>query len=160
DVATEAGVAYGEMGNAQAGMGVDAGDYDNDGREDLLVTNFSQEPNSLFHNDGGRFRDMSFPTRGGAATLLYLGFGTGFLDYDRDGWLDLFFANGHVMDDIEQYSDVVTWAQPNQLFRNRGPSVGGFRFEDVSAATNIGSRRAVSRGAAFGDFNNDGRTDI
>jgi hypothetical protein len=160
DVATEVGVAYGEMGNAQAGMGVDAGDYDNDGRDDLLVTNFSQEPNSLFHSESGRFRDMSFPTGVGAATLLYLGFGTGFLDYDRDGWLDLFFANGHVMDDIERYSDVVTWAQPNQLFRNRGPSAAGFHFEDVSAATGIGARRAVSRGAAFGDFNNDGRTDI
>jgi hypothetical protein len=103
---------------------------------------------------------MSFPTGVGAATLLYLGFGTGFLDYDRDGWLDLFFANGHVMDDIEKYSDVVTWAQPNQLFRNQGPSGRGVHFEDVSAATGVGGRRAVSRGTAFGDFNNDGRTDF
>jgi hypothetical protein len=160
DVATEAGVAYGELGNAQAGMGVDAGDYDNDGRVDLTVTNFSEETNSLFHNEGSRFRDVSFPAGIGAATLLYLGFGTGFLDYDRDGWLDLFFANGHVMDDIERYSDVSTWAQPNQLFRNRGPIASGPRFEDVSSATGIGARRDVSRGAAFGDFNNDGRTDI
>src|SRR5262249_10017573 len=83
----------------------------------------------------------------------------GFLDYDRDGWLDLFFANGHVMDDIEKYSDVVTWAQPNQLFRNRGARPAGARFEDVSVVTGIGARRAVSRGAALGDFNNDGRTD-
>jgi hypothetical protein len=160
DVATEMGVAFGELGNAQAGMGVDAGDYDNDGRVDLVVTNFSEETNSLFHNEGGRFRDVSFPEGIGAATLLYLGFGTGFLDYDRDGWLDLFFANGHVMDDIEKYSDVVTWAQSNQLFRNRGAAPAGARFEDVSAATGIAARRAVSRGAAFGDFNNDGRTDI
>jgi enediyne biosynthesis protein E4 len=166
DVATEAGVAFGELGNAQAGMGVDAGDYDNDGRVDLVVTNFSEEANSLFHNErgagerSGRFRDVSFPAGIGSATLLYLGFGTGFLDYDRDGWLDLFFANGHVMDDIEKYSDVVTWAQPNQLFRNRGAATPGARFEDVSAATGIGGRRAVSRGAAFGDFNNDGRPDI
>jgi enediyne biosynthesis protein E4 len=160
DVATETGVAYGEMGNAQAGMGVDVGDYDNDGRDDLLVTTFSQEPKSLYHNEGGRFRDASFPTGLGSATLLYLGFGTGFLDYDRDGWLDLFIANGHVMDDIERYSDVVTWAQPNQLFRNRGPAAAGFRFEDVSAATGVGDHRAVSRGAAFGDYNNDGRTDV
>jgi hypothetical protein len=172
EVATEMGVAYGELGNAQAGMGVDAGDYDNDGRVDLVVTNFSEETNSLFHNEGAfgdgatdrpvsspRFRDVSFPEGIGAATLLYLGFGTGFLDYDRDGWLDLFFANGHVMDDIEKYSDVVTWAQPNQLFRNRGTAPGA-RFEDVSLATGVGGRRAVSRGAAFGDFNNDGRTDI
>jgi hypothetical protein len=165
DVGTEAGVAYGELGNAQAGMGVDAGDYDNDGRLDLVVTNFSEETNSLFHNEGGqagsacRFRDVSFPAGIGAPTLLYLGFGTGFLDYDRDGWLDLFFANGHVMDDIEKYSDVVTWAQPNQLFRSRGAAPGA-RFEDVSATTGIGARRAVSRGAAFGDFNNDGRPDI
>jgi hypothetical protein len=141
-------------------MGVDAGDYDNDGRVDLLVTTFSQEPKALYHNEGGRFRDLSFPAGVGAATLLYLGFGTGFLDYDNDGWLDLFFANGHVMDDIERYSDVVTWAQTNQLFHNRGPSPSGGRFEDVSAATGIGARRAVSRGAAFGDFNNDGRIDI
>jgi hypothetical protein len=160
EVATEMGVAYSELGVAQAGMGVDAGDYDNDGQIDLVVTNFSEESNSLFHNEGDRFREVSFPAGVGSETLLTLGFGVGFLDYDRDGWLDLFFANGHVMDDIERYSDVVTWAQPNQLFRNRGSAPGVRRFEEVSQAAGVAGRRAVHRGAAFGDLNNDGRTDI
>jgi hypothetical protein len=160
EVATESGVAFSELGAAQAGMGVDAGDYDGDGKIDLVVTNFSEESNSLFRGEGERFREVSFPAGIGSETLLYLGFGVGFLDYDRDGWLDLFFANGHVMDDIERYSDVVTWAQPNQLFRNRGEAPGERRFDEVSRAAGVAERRAVSRGTAFGDFDNDGRTDI
>lgn len=157
DVAATAGVAFGEQGNTQAGMGVDAGDYDNDGRVDLTVTNFSEESNALYHNEGGGiFRERSFASGMGQATLMYLGFGTGFLDYDRDGWLDLFYANGHVMDDIDQYSDAVTWAQSNQLFRNRGDGT----FMEVSAATGVGEGKRVSRGAAFGDLFNRGQTDV
>jgi hypothetical protein len=92
----------------------------------------------------------------GATTLMYLGFGTSFLDYDRDGYLDMFFANGHVLDDIETYSDAVTWKQSNQLFRNRGDRT----FEEVSQLTGISEGKRVSRGAAFGDLFNDGHTDI
>lgn len=156
EVALDVGVAVGEQGNAQAGMGVDAGDFDNDGWVDLIVTYFSEETNGLYHNEKGLFRDISYPSGMGVSTLLYLGFGTGFLDYDRDGWLDLFFANGHVLDDIEMYSDAVTWRQSNQLFRNKGDGT----FEETSAATGISEGKRVSRGAAFGDLFNRGRTDI
>jgi len=156
EVALEQGVAVGEQGNAQAGMGVDSGDFDNDGRLDILVTNFSEESNALYHNENGLFRDISFPTGMGAATLMYLGFGAGFVDYDRDGWLDLFFANGHVLDDISLYSDSVTWEQSNQMFRNRANGT----FEEVSQSTGIGEGKRVSRGAAFGDLFNRGRADI
>ncbi len=156
DVALAMGVAVGERGNAQAGMGVDSGDFDNDGDLDILVTNFSEETNALYLNEGAAFRDISFPSGMGAATLMYLGFGTGFLDYDSDGLLDMFFANGHVLDDIETYSDAVTWKQSNQLFRN----IGDRRFEEVSAASGISEGKRVSRGAAFGDLFNRGRTDI
>jgi enediyne biosynthesis protein E4 len=156
EVALDSGVALGERGNTQAGMGADAGDIDNKGRLDLLVTNFSEEPNALYYNDGGRFRDISYSSGMGSATLMFLGFGTGFLDYDRDGFLDMFFANGHVLDDIETYSDAVTWAQSNQLFRNRGDRT----FEEVSEATGIAQGKRVSRGAAFGDLFNNGHTDI
>lgn len=154
--AVEMGVAFGEQGNAQAGMGVDIGDFDNDGHPDLLLSTFSEEPRALYHHEGAAFRDVSFASGVGAPTLMYLGFGTGFLDYDRDGGLDLFFANGHVLDDIAHYSDSVAWEQPNQLFRNRGDGT----FEDVSQPTGISQGKRVSRGAAFGDLFNDGHTDI
>ncbi|MFY7953099.1 MAG: CRTAC1 family protein, partial [Armatimonadaceae bacterium] len=156
EIALESGVAVGDQGNAQAGMGIDSGDYDNDGRPDVLVTNFSEETNSLYHNEGGNFRDRSYASGMGAATLTRLGFGAGFLDYDRDGWLDMFFANGHVMDDIDKYSDVATWKQPNQLFRNTGDG----KFTDVSGPSGIGDGVNVARGAAFGDLFNRGRTDV
>jgi hypothetical protein len=154
--AIDLGVAYGEQGNTQAGMGSDAGDYDNDGRLDLLVTNFSEESNSLYHNQGASFRESSFASGMGARTLMYLGFGSGFLDYDRDGLLDLFFANGHVLDDIDKYSDSVTWKQSNQLFRNLGRG----RFEETSDPMGVSEGKQVSRGAAFGDLFNDGHTDV
>ena len=85
--AEEMGLAFGEQGNAQAGMGVDTGDYDNDGHLDLLLTTFSEEPRALYHHEGGGFRDASYSSGVGAATVMYLGFGTAFIDYDRDGWL-------------------------------------------------------------------------
>lgn len=156
DVAKEVGVAYGEDGARRAGMGVDAGDYDNDGRLDLLVTNFSDEPNALYHHEGGLFREVSMASGMGSATLRTLGFGAGFLDYDLDGRQDLFFANGHVLDDIDAYSDTSTWKQSSQLFRN----LGGGRFEETSAASGIAAGQRVARGAAFGDLENRGRTDI
>jgi len=125
-------------------------------RVDLLVTNFSEESNALYHNEPGGFRDLSFLSGMGSRTLMYLGFGTSFLDYDRDGLLDLFFANGHVLDDIEKYADAVTYRQSNQLFRN----LGGGKFGETSAVTGIGAGKRVCRGAAFGDLFNDGRTHV
>jgi hypothetical protein len=156
DVALQLGTAYGEQGYTQAGMGADAGDFDNDGKLDILVTNFSEETNALYHNRDGLFKDISFQTGMGAKTLMYLGFGEGFLDYDRDGRLDLFFANGHVLDDIDLYSDSVTWKQSNQLFRN----LGNGKYGEVSQETGIAEGKRVSRGAAFGDLFNDGRTHV
>ena len=156
EVASPQGVAYSEEGVARAGMGVDVGDYDNDGQPDLLVTNFSEEANALFRNEGGSFRDVAMTSGMGSATLIYLGFGTAFLDYDRDGWLDLFFANGHVLDDIAMYSDTVKWAQPMQLFRNQANGT----FTDESKTSGVGEGTYVARGAAFGDLDNDGRPDL
>ncbi len=156
DVALEMGVAFGEQGNAQAGMGVDTGDFDNDGKVDILVTNFSEETNALYHNTGSLYRDISYQSGMGPPTLMRLGFGTAFLDYDRDGLLDMFFANGHVLDDIEKYSDAVTWPQANMLFRNKGD----LTFEDVSDATKLGSAKQVGRGSAVGDLFNTGHPDI
>jgi len=155
DTALQQGVAYGEKGVVQAGMGVDIGDTQNKGCLDILMSDFTQEPDSLFRKDNGSYHDVSMSVGIGPPTLTTLGFGDGFLDYDNDGWLDVFVANGHVMDDIGEYSDVVAWAEPNQLFHNRGDGT----FEEVSTAL-IGSRRQVSRGVAFGDLFNTGRTDI
>jgi len=123
---------------------------------DLIVTNFSEETNALYHNEGATFRDVSYSAGFGPATLMVLGFGTGFIDYDRDGRQDLFFANGHVLDDIEMYSDAITYKQANQLFRNKGDGT----FEDVSEISGIAKGKRVSRGAAFGDLFNSGHTDI
>lgn len=156
EIGQDVGVAFGEQGHAQAGMGVDVGDYDNDGKIDLLVTNFSEEANSLYHNQGEIFRDKTFQSGMGARTLMYLGFGTGFLDFDLDGWQDMFFANGHVLDDIEMYSDSVTWKQSNQLFRNKGDGT----FAEVSKEMGVSESKQVSRGTTFGDLFNRGRTDI
>jgi len=157
EVGLDVGAAFGEDGRSRAGMGVDAGDYDNDGTMDLLVTNFSEEPNTLYKNEGGTFVDVSYAAGIGQPSLNNLGFGCGFLDFDRDGWLDIFVANGHVMDDIEMYSDVAKWKQPKQLLRNRGDGT----YEDITEK--VGSallKKSVSRGVALGDYDNDGDVDV
>ena len=158
EVGLMTGVAYGEDGVARAGMGVDSGDYDGNGVPDLYVTNFSLEPNSLFRNNAnGTFTEMTFPAGLGNATLLYLAFGTGFLDYDNDGWLDLFAANGHVIDNIEKFEQNVTYEETNQLFHN----LGNGKFEEVSASAGDAFKiKRVHRGAAFGDIDNDGDIDV
>ena len=156
EVGLVTGTALSADGKAQAGMGVDAGDYDNDGDLDLFVTNYQLEHNALYRNDGSYYAEVSFATGLGKVSLNYLGFGTGFIDYDNDGWLDLFVANGHVHDNIEQYDALVTYRQTPQLLRN----LGG-RFEDVSAS--LGPAFATpyaGRGAAFADYDADGDTDI
>jgi hypothetical protein len=157
EVGLDVGAAFGEDGRSRAGMGVDVGDYDNDGKMDIIVTNFSEEPNTLYKNEGGTFVDVSYAAGIGQPSLNNLGFGCGFLDFDRDGWLDVFVANGHVMDDIEMYSDVAKWKQPKQLLRNKGNGTYEEIKEKVVSAL---QRKAVSRGVAFGDYDNDGDTDI
>jgi len=129
DMGLLSGTAFSADGASQAGMGVDAGDYDEDGDMDLFVTNFQLENNALYRNDGMVFSEVSFASGVGDVSLNYLGFGTGFFDYDNDGWLDLFVANGHVHDNIEQYDDLVTYAQKAQIFRNQG----GGRFTERTA---------------------------
>ncbi|MGH9751134.1 MAG: CRTAC1 family protein, partial [Candidatus Polarisedimenticolia bacterium] len=152
-----AGAAYAEEGRAQAGMGVDAGDYDNDGRFDLFVTNFSHDYSTLRHNEGDLFfLDVSMALGVGAATFPTLGWGTGFLDHDNDGDLDLFVANGHVFPMIDRAGLGTTWKQKNLLLRNDGG-----RFTDVSAASGPGFEELHSaRGAAFGDLDDDGDLDV
>ena len=158
DQALLAGVAYGEDGVARAGMGVDLGDYDRNGTPDIYVTNFSLEPNSLHRNNGnGTFTESTFGAGVGNPTLLFLGFGTAFKDFDHDGWLDLFAANGHVIDNISLFDSSITYAQTNQLFRNDGDG----RFTDVSDRAGAPFQvERVHRGAAFGDVDNDGDIDI
>jgi enediyne biosynthesis protein E4 len=161
DIGLVSGAAYGERGDAEGSMGVDAGDYDHDGRLDLIVTNFQNETNALYHNDGGgSWRYASFPTGVGAPSLVTLGFGVGFLDYDNDADLDLFWANGHVQDTIARADPECTFEQPRQLLENTGPTSPG-KFTDVSAEGGPAlTRPSVARGAAFGDYDNDGDIDI
>ncbi|MBM3265013.1 MAG: CRTAC1 family protein, partial [candidate division Zixibacteria bacterium] len=158
ETALASGAAFGEDGVARAGMGVDFGDYDRNGMLDLYVTNFSHEPNTLYRNNAnGTFTETTFAAGLGNPTLLFLAFGTAFFDYDNDGWLDLFAANGHVIDNIEKFEQSITYAETNQLFRNTGAG----RFTEVSATAGPAfSIRRVHRGAAFGDVDNDGDVDI
>jgi hypothetical protein len=138
-------------------MGVDAGDYDGDGSLDLVVTNFAQDYTTVYHNLGqGIFTDRSFESGVAAASGPYLGWGVGFIDIDNDGLLDLFVANGHVYPDIEQ-TGTSTYHQPNLLFRNQGKG----RLTKVTASEGGGLALArSSRGAAFGDYDNDGDIDV
>ncbi|HLZ91247.1 MAG TPA: CRTAC1 family protein [Candidatus Acidoferrum sp.] len=153
-----AGIAFSEDGVARAGMGVDAADYDHSGRPSLMITNFSNQMLSLYHNEGkGLFVDDAPQSAIGRATLLTLGFGCFFFDYDLDGWTDIFIANGHIDPDIQKVQANVKYAMPPHLFRNLGKG----KFEEVTnsmGAAFIAPR--VGRGAAYADINNDGRLDL
>ncbi len=153
EIAILTGCAYSADGIAQAGMGVDAGDYNSDGFLDLFVTNFSYETNTLYRNNGdGTFTDVSYKARLGEESYLLLGFGVGFFDPDNDGYLDIFIANGHIFPNVERTTDVLSYKQPNQLFWNQSDSTFiEMRFE---------GQHAVSRGTLFGDYDNDGNTDL
>ena len=155
--APSAGLAYSEDGRAQAGMGVHSGDYDRDGDFDLFVTNFSDDVNTLYANRGdGTFSDATHAAGLGGVVQPFLGWSTAFLDYDNDGWLDLFVANGHVYPQLRQLPSGLRYAQRNLLYRN----LEG-RFEEVGAAA-AGDWRAegVSRAAAVADYDDDGDPDI
>ena len=158
EVGVLSGVAYDGEGKAEAGMGVDFADYDNDGLLDIFVTNFDFETNTLYRNQGsGFFIDVTDLVGLGQDREPYMGWGTKLLDYDQDGDKDLFVANGHLQDNIHLYNDVMTYAQSNQLFRNEGQG----KFTEVTLGSGPGllSKR-VGRGVAFGDYDNDGDTDI
>lgn len=152
DVALLSGVAYNSDGRAQAGMGVDAADFDDDGAEDLFVTNLIHETNNLFRNDGhGNFVDASAPFGLGPVSRLFTGFGTRFADFDHDGRLDVFVVNGAVTRVEAQRGSAYPFRQPNQLFLNRGD-----RFEESLRF----AVEDVGRGAAVGDLDNDGDLDV
>jgi hypothetical protein len=155
DVALLAGAGYDDNGRTFAGMGVDAADYDNDGFPDVFITTLSNETYPLFHNSG----DLTFNSKTAAAgvgliTLLNTGWGTKFVDVDNDGWRDIFVAQGHVLDTIEETTSYLTYKQPALLMRNTGKS-----FVTVSDSAGL-TERLAARGAAFGDLDNDGDVDV
>ncbi len=158
DVATKAGVAVTEAGVARSGMGVDAADYDGSGRSSVIVGNFSTEMMALYRNEGqGLFIDDS-PAAGIAQpSLLSLTFGLFFFDYDLDGLPDVFTANGHVQDDIERVVPKIKYRQRPHLFRNTG---NGKFVEAISTVGPDLGRAVVARGAAYGDYDNDGDLDV
>jgi hypothetical protein len=155
DVALTAGLAYTGDGQLFNGMGIGQGDYDGDGRIDLVVSNFYEKGVVLFRNRGrGLFRDESVSSRLGPATRPTTSFGIDFFDPDNDGWLDIFVANGHIAD---LRADGIPYAMKAQLFRNEG----GRRFTDVSAhAGDYFLTERLGRGVAIGDVDNDGGSDV
>ncbi|HZO89449.1 MAG TPA: CRTAC1 family protein [Chthonomonadaceae bacterium] len=157
NVGTASTTAYNENGKEQAGMGVDWADYDGDGRLDLIVATFQNEPRSLYHNEGhGLFSYASYTAGVGDATRARLAFGVGFLDYDNDGFPDLLLANGHVQDTIEKIHPPATYAQPMQLFHNRGDGTFAEAAREGGPAF---ARPIVGRALALGDLDNDGKVD-
>lgn len=150
------GVAVGGQGQEQAGMGVACGDFDNSGRLAIYVTNFSEDTNTLYRHDGQmNFQDVTFQAGLGPATLPFVGWGTFFFDFDNDGWLDLFVATGHVYPQVDQLPGRTRYREPSLLFRNTGNG----RFEELPANF-LPVRPAVSRGAVWGDLDNDGALDL
>jgi enediyne biosynthesis protein E4 len=156
--ALSSGVAFSDAGKARAGMGADAADYDLSGRQGLLIGNFANESLALYHNDGsGLFSDQSVAAGIASPSARSLTFGTFFFDYDLDGLPDIFAANGHVADDIGVIQPTIHYAEPLLLFRNRGKG----KFEDMSEKVGSALQQPiVARGAAYGDFDNDGDLDV
>ncbi|MCU1267827.1 MAG: ASPIC/UnbV [Acidobacteria bacterium] len=152
EIGFTSGTAVNENGSEQGSMGVTVGDYDHDGKFDLFVTNFDDDYNTLYHNDGNNsFTDVSYPAKVAAVSLPYVGWGTKFFDYDNDGWVDLFVVNGHV------YPQLPSYRQRNLVHKNNRDGT----FTEVAAQ--LGApflEKGVGRGAVFGDLDNDGDVDI
>ena len=158
EVALMAGAGYNEDGKPYAGMGVDFADYDNDGLPDIFVTNLSQETYALYRNMGkGAFQYVTNHSGIGHASRPYSGWSTKFVDYDNDGWKDIFIAQGHVLDTIERTAPNLRYLQPPMLLHN---DRGSFTMVPTMAAGTAFSAVKAGRGAAFGDLDNDGDIDI
>jgi hypothetical protein len=157
DIGVSAGCAFSQDGKPQAGMGVAVGDYDRNGAVDIFKTNFAGDTSTLYANTGsGLCEDRTFAGGIGLNTR-WLGWGAGFLDLDRDGWLDLFLANGHVYPEVEQLKTEAGYKQRKVVYRNLGTG----RFEDVTERLGPPATTAkAARGSAFGDFDNDGDVDV
>ena len=152
------GIAYSEAGTVRAGMGTDAGDYDNSGEQSLVIGNFTNEGMALYHNDGtGLFTDQAMVNGLSKMSTKSLTFGAFFFDYDLDGLLDILAVNGHVSDDISVVQPNTKYAQAPQLFRNRGNG----KFDDVTAKMGPALQKpVVGRGVAYLDYDNDGDLDL
>ena len=158
EIAFVAGVAVNEAGSPQAGMGIALGDYLHTGRLSLFVTNFSEEYNTLYRNEGKlMFTDVSYASGTAVSSLPYVGWGTGFIDLDNDGWLDLLVVNGHVYPQVDTRDIGTKYRQPKLLYLNQRD--GTFREVSRDVGTALSVPR-VSRGAAFGDLDNDGDIDL
>ena len=158
EVALFSGTALSGTGTEQGCMGVDIADYENNGHFAIFVTNFSHDYNTLYRNNGdGTFSDVSYPTGLGESSLPYVGWGTGFVDFDHDGLLDIFIANGHVDPEVDRLQSGTKYLQRKQLYQNLGD--GNFRevTEEIGGGLLL---EKSSRGAAFGDFDNDGDIDV
>ena len=157
DIAVVSGCAYNADGHEQAGMGLGVADYDCDGWFDIFKTNFADDTSNLYHNNSdGTFTDLSFNS-GLGINNTYVGWGCGFIDYDNDGWSDVVQINGHVYPEIDKYNFGENFKNPRLVYRN----LGNGNFKDVSAGMGPGiTARYSSRGAAFGDYDNDGGMDI
>jgi len=156
--AVSAGIAFSEDGVARAGMGVDAADYDHTGRPSIVIGNFANQMLALYHNEGnGLFVDEAPRSEVGRRSLLTLGFATLFFDYDNDGWLDIFVANGHIENEIERIQKRVKYAESPHLFHNQGK--GSFIEATQSVGPDLGMPR-VGRAAAYADIDNDGDLDL
>ncbi len=158
DISYASGFALSDDGREQASMGLGLGDYNRDGKLDLFITTFSDDYKTLYRNDGGAsFTDVSYKVGLASPTVPFLSWGTAFLDFDNDGLLDLFIANGHVYPQVDKQDWGTTWAERPQLFRN----LDGAKFQEVPPAAGSGLAAVVpARGAAFGDLFNDGHIDV
>lgn len=157
EIGARAGIAYNGEGAEQSSMGLATGDIDNDGLMDLFVTTFADDNYTLFHNEGkGLFTDISYPSGLGELTIPFLGWATFFMDYNNDGWKDLFCVNGHVYPEVDHLFHDVPYRQPPQLFENSGKKT----FREVTRLVGLSRFKLSGRGGAFCDYDNDGDLDV
>ena len=162
EIGYQSGIGLNETGREQAGMGVAVGDFDNDGKVDFQITNFSDDSNVLYHNDGdANFTDVTYQMGLGEPTIPFLGWGTAFLDFDNDGWKDLIVADGHIYPIVDNFQWGTSAAQQILLFKNIRSAEGKVSFERVAAAPGSGLAESIkARGLAVADFDGDGRLDV